>query len=584
MKSILRVATLWLAYLAFAVSAQTVLPTATPPNPPKLVASPERPADAMQMAQTFYELLLAELSLIDGDIGQAYSLTLDLAKRSGDGAAYRRATEIALQSRSGEAALQAAQAWVQALPQAREAQRYLTQVLIALNRPQAAIAPLQAELAIVDATERPELLLQVGRYFQRLNDKRAAADAVQKVVQPYLTAMDTGPAAWTVVGLARLAAQDISGAEDALRQSLAPAPEALAPMELVLALMMAHRDGMEPLLLQRLNRGAPVSLRLAYVRALLSLERYADAQQQAQTLVDGAPDQIQAWFILGSLQLEQKQVAQAEKSLLRVLELGATLPQEERQRVQSRSYLLLSRIAQQRQDWVGADAWLAKVNDESQMFSAASQRAALLSRQGKTDEALALTREAGTDANAREGVLAQLRLLRDAKRYTQAYDLLAKALSDTPQDTEFLYEQAMVAEKLDQLGTMETLLRQVILLKPDAYHAYNALGYSLAERNTRLVEARSLIEQALKYAPTDPFINDSLGWVEFRLGHAQNAKLILEAAYKARPDPEIAAHLGEVLWSLGQHDQAQRIWQDALQLDDANDTLNGTLQRLRVKP
>ena len=140
----------------------------------------------------------------------------------------------------------------------------------------------------------------------------------------------------------------------------------------------------------------------------------------------------------------------------------------------------------------------------------------------------------------------------------------------------------MLAEKMDNLPEMERLLRQVIAAKPDYHHAYNALGYSLAERNVRLPEAKELIQKALTFAPGDPFISDSLAWVEFRMGNKAEALRILDTAYKARPDAEIAAHLGEVLWSLGQRDRAQAIWREGLLLNSENDTLQETLKRLRV--
>ena len=140
-----------------------------------------------------------------------------------------------------------------------------------------------------------------------------------------------------------------------------------------------------------------------------------------------------------------------------------------------------------------------------------------------------------------------------------------------------------MAEKLGHMDEMERLLRQIIRLKPDYYHAYNALGYSLAERNTRLPEAKTLIQKALEYAPTDPFIKDSLGWVEFRMGNKLEAAQIFEAAYKAKPDAEIAAHFGEVLWSLGQRERAVSIWKEGRLLSPDNETLQATLKRLRVK-
>jgi Flp pilus assembly protein TadD len=158
----------------------------------------------------------------------------------------------------------------------------------------------------------------------------------------------------------------------------------------------------------------------------------------------------------------------------------------------------------------------------------------------------------------------------------------AAASQRFPDDTDLLYEQAMVAEKLDRLVEMERLLRRVIALKPDIAHAHNALGYSLADRGIRLPEARALIQRALELSPGDPFITDSLGWVEFRLGNQDEALRLLRQAYAARPDTEIAAHLGEVLWALGQRDEARRIWQESAGRDAANDVLRETLARLKV--
>jgi len=131
---------------------------------------------------------------------------------------------------------------------------------------------------------------------------------------------------------------------------------------------------------------------------------------------------------------------------------------------------------------------------------------------------------------------------------------------------------------------MEALLRQVMQLKHDYHPAYNALGYSLADRGLRLKEAKMLIQKAIEYAPADPYIQDSLAWVEFRLGNRQEALRVIEAAYKAKPDAEIAAHYGEILWSLGQNEKARAIWREGLQLSEDNETLQETLKRLQVKP
>ena len=176
-------------------------------------------------------------------------------------------------------------------------------------------------------------------------------------------------------------------------------------------------------------------------------------------------------------------------------------------------------------------------------------------------------------------------MAKNNKRYQEAYDTLSKAIlnSNEADKPDLQYDLAMVAEKLERLDDMERILRQVIEAKPEDPQAYNALGYSLADRNLRLPEAKVLIQQAVKLAPKDPFIADSLGWVEFRLGNLAEAQRILEAAYTTKPDAEIAAHLGEVLWKQGLKDRAIAMWQDGVKINKNNETLMETLKRFGVK-
>jgi Flp pilus assembly protein TadD len=182
--------------------------------------------------------------------------------------------------------------------------------------------------------------------------------------------------------------------------------------------------------------------------------------------------------------------------------------------------------------------------------------------------------------DARAKLNAEVQLLRDYKLFAQAYALLAQALQRDPKDADLAYDQAMVAEKLGKNEEMEQLLRQVIAAKPDYHHAYNALGYGLADRGTNLPEARQLITKALEFAPNDPFIIDSLGWVEFRSGNLGEAQRLLKGAYQSRPDAEIAAHLGEVLWAMGRKTEAQAVWQEGMVLNADNETLLETMKRL----
>ncbi|MDE2396850.1 MAG: tetratricopeptide repeat protein, partial [Burkholderiales bacterium] len=348
--------------------------------------------------------------------------------------------------------------------------------------------------------------------------------------------------------------------------------------------------------------GAETGLRLAYVRALTSLLRYPDAIAQLEAVTQAQPDLAPPFLSLGALDLEMKRPKRAEVALRRYLDLAqaakpaaaasaassAAQGDEEgaNQSAQgiTQAWLLLAQSAQDRGDYQAAEGWLARIDDPKRALEVQTRRASILARQGKLAEARALIQNApeqGPD-DARAKILAEAGVLRDVKHWADAYDVLGAGVKRFPDDTDMMYEQAMMAEKLDRMDAMEALLRRVMALKPDDAQSRNALGYSLADRGLRLPEARELIARALELAPGDPFITDSLGWVEYRLGHTEEALRLLRQAYGARPDPEIGAHLGEVLWSFGERDEARKVWTEARVHDADNDVLRETLTRLKV--
>ena len=215
-------------------------------------------------------------------------------------------------------------------------------------------------------------------------------------------------------------------------------------------------------------------------------------------------------------------------------------------------------------------------------LSAQGRYAAVLLKQGKVAEARKHLQsiKPRDEAQRIQLVQAEANLLREAQAFGDAYDLLGKTLEGTPDSVDLLYDQAMIAEKIDRVDVMERNLRKVIEIQPDHAHAYNALGYSLADRNLRLPEARKLIEKALELSPQDGYIVDSLGWVLFRLGQTREAVVQLRRAFEMRPEAEVGAHLGEVLWADGKRDEARKVWSDFLKENPLNDTLQSTLKRL----
>jgi Flp pilus assembly protein TadD len=243
-------------------------------------------------------------------------------------------------------------------------------------------------------------------------------------------------------------------------------------------------------------------------------------------------------------------------------------------------------MAQRQGQLTQAEQWLAQVPPDSDPIKLASRRADLLTQQGQLDEArqvLAQIKTTNAEQATRKTLL-QSMWLRENKQADEAYNLLKQAMTEQPQNTDLMSEMAMVSEKLKRFDEMESVLRELMKRKPEDPHAFNALGYSLADRNVRLDEARQLITQALKLAPEDAYIQDSLGWVVYRQGRHAEALKILQAAFKARPDAEIAAHLGEVLWVMGQRQEAGTVWREGLLLKADNDTLVETMKRFQFKP
>lgn len=578
--------TLALATSAFTCGAQS--------DPPHASDPPARGASLT--AELFYELFLGELSARSGDPGTGYTLILEAARRSNDTQLYRRAMDIALQARSGESALVAARAWKSAYPESREATRSLLQIMVALNRISETGALLREALAQTPESQHVVALQSIVQLYARASDKKQAVKIVQEVLQDELTHPTLASTAWAVVGRMQLAAEDkpsaLAAAERALTLDEANVNAALLAIELTEAdVLPAHA------LVTRYFAGEHVTpeLRMVYARALLSEQRYPEAQVQLEHITRTKADLEEAWLLLATLQVHENQLDQAQASLQHYDDLLERKPsestaqgqgQDQGQGARTQAYLLHAQIAEKRQQYDQAHAWLERIEHAPDVFGAQVRRASLLARQGRVSHARALIRSlaASTPEQERAKLSAEVQLLREVQDYRQAYALQSQLAARWPEDNDLAYDSAMLAEKIGDLAAMERWLRQIIARQPDYHHALNALGYSWADRGKNLAQAQSLIEQALQHAPNDPYIMDSLGWVQFRQGQSAQALQVLQQAFDKRPDAEIAAHLGEVLWSLQQSDRALKIWREGLRQNSANEVLNQTLKRLGVQP
>ncbi|MGZ3239139.1 MAG: tetratricopeptide repeat protein [Burkholderiaceae bacterium] len=425
---------------------------------------------------------------------------------------------------------------------------------------------------------RPLMMFQIQRLLARAKDKAAAFNMLERVLAPYQSTPETH----LVLAEGALAKNDQARAQAEARIALTAKPDS----ELA-ALTMAQVAGDKTQSAKELTnflRTHPKShdVRIAYARILVEEKQYDKAQTQFELALKEQPEDLTSIYALGILANQNNNMKVAEKYLTSYLDLLAKHPNEKRD--PSQALLLLAQMAEERHDTDAALKWLAQIESGDAYLGAQIKQAQIIAKRGDVPTARKLLQNIDVD-NERDQILlitAEGQILRDANQMQDAFAFYDSALKRFPDSTDLLYDYAMLAEKNDKLDIMETMLRKVIKLAPESQHAYNALGYSFAERNMRLPEAYALIEKALQLAPEDPFIMDSMGWVQFRLGKLQEAETLLRRAYALRPDPEIAVHLGEVLWVKGSKDDAEKLWRDVKAKDPKNDTLKNTLARFKV--
>lgn len=541
-------------------------------------------------SEIFYEILVGEISAQSGDGSEAFELILDAARKANAVNLFERAVQIALEGRNGNAALQAAQSWTRAFPRAPDANRYVIQILVGMNRLKDTVAPIKGAMRAMSAAEKLSTIEALPRYFARATDKRLAAIIVEQALLGEISNPVFGPLAWAAIGHTRLQANDSAGALAAAKRGFALSPQSVAPATLALALLSDSATDAESLLQSYLANKPSPEIRVAYIRYLVGSKRTEVAYLQAQKLTQQSPKYPEGWLLQGSIEAQEGQLAEAESTLKKYLEVRTAVTQQRDRQTVDRAdvvaHVLLAQVAEQSGRYADALNYLQRVDNPADAFRLGIRKASILAKQGKLEEGVELLRALPEDQpdSAKSKVNAQAQLLRENKKTQQAFQVLEVALARFPDDVDMRYDLAMTAEKLGKLDLMEVLILEVIRAKPDYHVAYNALGYSLADRNIRLDEARHLIVKALEFAPGDPFIVDSMAWLEYRSGNTKEAIRLFQGAFEARPDAEIAAHFGEVLWSAGEKNWAATVWDKGLKINPENETLLETTRRLRDKP
>ncbi len=520
--------------------------------------------------QIMYQILLGEIAGQRGELRLSAEAYTNLAGRVHDPRVARRATEISLYARQPQQALQNAQIWLKLEPNSSKALQTVSSLLISMGRLNEAKAPLDAW---IKAGKDSEVFLQMHGLLARQKDKQAVADLVNDLAAGYPALPEARFAAAEADWQAGQGTKALAALDDALRLKPDWEPAALLKAQVL------HQTEGEPAALSFLAaylRDHPDArdVRIAYAKQLARAGRFADSRAAFEELARETPDNPETYFALGLLALQTNDLDNAQASFKKALDLGYRDPGNAR--------YYLGQLAEARGQLNEALTWYKSVEDGRQQLEARLRAAVVMGKLGQVEDGLAWLDKTATESDAESVQVVQTKaqILREAKDYQGVYAVLNKALVAAPDSLELLYDHAMAAEKLNRLDVLERDLRRAIKLKPDYAHAYNALGYTLADRTDRLKEAIALLDKALQLLPDDPFIQDSMGWAMFKAKRYGEAVDYLRRAYSARPDPEIAAHLGEALWVKGERDEARRVWQGSLRSNPDNESLREVLTRL----
>jgi len=517
-----------------------------------------------------YEFLLAEIAAQRNNPGLSAQAYVDLSKRTRDPRIARRATEIANFARLPALALEAAGVWYDSEPDSLQALQAVSGLLINQRRVDEA-EPYLVKLLASDGTAAANGFMQINRFLASNPDRPANLGIVKRLAARYPDL----PQAHFAIAQAAAAANDEPGALEEIRRAAVLRPD----WDLAAIFEAQLLQGKTPVEAQARLAGyldkypASREVRLNYARLLVLDKKLPEARSQFQALLAAFPDNSDVLYSVGLLSVQLKDFDAGESYLTRLLSTDF--------RDKNGVRFTLGQLAEEKKDLPGALKWYAQVESGDQFIPSRLRYAQVLYKQGKLDEARSFLQHVNAGQQQTQIQIAEAQLLREANQPGEAFKVLSQALETQPDQPDLLYDHALTAEKLERFDVLEANLMKLIEARPDHAHAYNALGYSFAERNVRLEEARKLIQKALELAPNDLFIVDSMGWVFYRLGDYPRAIEHLRRAWQGRPDGEIGAHLGEVLWVMGDHAEAEGIWQEAMKRSPDNEALQKTIKRFK---
>lgn len=522
-------------------------------------------------AEFVYRYLVGEVAGQRGDLATSSSIFYDLARTERDPRLAERAAKTAAFGNVPSLTVPAVKLWSELDPDSTEAQQAMIEMLIATGKLDAT-QPYLAKLLQKEET-RASGFLYLNSLLSRSNDKAGVLALIQSLAKPYPKLPEAqfaiAQAAWT------------AGQDEAALRALNQA-DTLKPGWYMAALLkgqvLFNRSPQEALAFYQgflAKHPEANEIRMNMAKLLVTQKQYDAAKKEFSIILKNAKNNPEVTTVVGLLSYQSGDYAEAEKYFQQALAQDFKDAEQ--------IYIYLAQTAEKQNNDAAAATWYSKVAPGSHYLEAQLDLANVIARTESVDKAIAQL-DGLDDLNTEQQILviqSEASLLVKAKRNQDAFDLLDKTVKNLPNTPELVYDYALAAERINKLDVMEAELRKLIAAKPDFAAAYNALGYSFADRNIKLDEALSLIEKALVLSPNDHYMLDSLGWVYYRRGNLDKAIDYLQQAYKVNPDPEIAAHLGEVLWQKGQHEEAKKIWQDALTVNPDNEVLVSTSNKFK---
>lgn len=515
----------------------------------------DAPTDPAVTADLYYRIMLGEIAARRGNFGVALQQYMVAATRTDDPRVAARAFAFAMHEHHFAEAEQAASRWLELAPAALQARQALALAQIGGGRIEQAIPTLDLIRGQLAAQDRQDGFAAIAGMLSQLQDRGVAWQVLRGLRDRH----QDSRFAWYYDAAGALAAGEPQAAADALQHVIELAAD-WAPAYLLRARIQLERGELEAAVsglqaaLERLPGDA--QLRNVYARALIAANRLDEADKQFDRIAHDNPKDMSARLALAALASEAKQYDRALGYLQEVLQSGESLPD---------AWFELGRVEEARGNWAVAESWYRKITEGDRLLPALVRLGALRLESGDREGMhawFAQQRIAHPD-DAVTLYLGEAEVLRHKDLYEPAYAVLTSGLAANPESVDLLYARALVAERLDKLDVTESDLRRVLAIDPEHAQALNALGYTLADRTDRLSEAEPLIRRALEKLPGDAAVLDSMGWVLFRLGRAGEGLPYLQRAHGLSDEPEITAHLIEVLWTLDRHDEARQLWTDA---------------------